>query len=65
MTILITGAAGTLGTELKKRYTDALTPTHKELDIGNNEDVSEFFKKHSDIDLIIHAGALTGIRPCE
>ena len=65
MTVLITGATGALGTELKKRYTNALTPTHKELDIGNREDVSEFFKKHSDIDLIIHAGALTGIRPCE
>ncbi len=65
MTVVITGAAGALGTELKKRYTNALVPTHKELDIGNREDVFEFFKKHSDIDLIIHAGALTGIRPCE
>ncbi len=65
MTVVITGAAGALGTELKKRYTNALVPTHKELDIGNREDVFEFFKKYSDIDLIIHAGALTGIRPCE
>ena len=65
MTVFITGAAGALGSELKKRYEDALTPTHKELDIGNMEQVLDFFKQHSDIDLIIHAGALTGIRPCE
>ena len=65
MTVFITGASGALGTELKKRYSDALVPTHKELYIENKEEVFEFFKKHSDIDLIIHAGALTGIRPCE
>ena len=65
MTVFITGAAGALGSELKKRYQGALTPTHKELDIGNMEQVLDFFKQHSDIDLIIHAGALTGIRPCE
>ena len=65
MTVFITGASGALGSELKKRYPDALTPTHKELDIGNREQVLDFFKKHSDIDVIIHAGALTGIRPCE
>jgi len=65
LTVFITGASGALGTELKKRYSDALVPTHKELHIENKEEVFEFFKKHSDIDLIIHAGALTGIRPCE
>ena len=65
MTVFITGAAGALGTELKKKYTDALTPTHDELDVGNREKVFEFFKNHPDIDVIIHAGALTGIRPCE
>ena len=65
MTVFITGAAGALGSELKKRYPGALTPTHKELDIGNREQVLDFFKQHSDIDIVIHAGALTGIRPCE
>ena len=65
MTVFITGAAGALGTELKKKYPDALTPTHDELDLGNREKVFEYFKNHPGIDVIIHAGALTGIRPCE
>ena len=65
MTVLITGAAGALGSELKRRYPGALTPTHKELDIGDGDKVLEYFKEHLDIDVIIHAGALTGIRPCE
>ena len=65
MTVFITGAAGALGTELKKKYPDALTPTHDELDLGDREKVFEYFKNHPGIDVIIHAGALTGIRPCE
>lgn len=65
MAVFITGAAGALGTELKKLYPNALTPTHQELDIGNRDEVFEFFKNHPEIDIIIHAGALTGIRPCE
>ena len=65
MAVLITGAAGALGSELKRRYPGALTPTHKELDIGDSTKVLEYFKEHLDIDVIIHAGALTGIRPCE
>lgn len=65
MTVFITGAAGALGTELKKIYPNALTPTHKELDLGDRKAVNEFFKNHLDINVIIHAGALTGIRPCE
>ena len=65
MVVLITGAAGALGTELKKIYPNALTPTHKELDLGDREAVNVFFKDHLDINVIIHAGALTGIRPCE
>ena len=65
MAVFITGAAGALGSKLRKKYPSALTPTHSELDIGNREQVFEFFKEHPDIDVIIHAGALTGIRPCE
>ena len=65
MTVFITGGAGALGTELKKKYPNALAPTHQELDLGNREDVFRFFKDHPDIDIVIHAGALTGIRPCE
>ncbi len=64
MATLITGGSGALGTELKKKFKDALAPTHKELEIADKKSVDEFFKKN-DIDLVIHAGALTGIRPCE
>jgi len=65
MTIFITGSSGALGTQLKKKYPDALSPSHKELELGNKNQVSEYFKKHNEIDVVIHAGALTGIRPCE
>jgi dTDP-4-dehydrorhamnose reductase len=65
MVTLITGGTGALGTELKKKYPNALTPTHQELDVGNKNAVTEFFHKNPDIDVIIHAGALTGIRSCE
>lgn len=64
MVTLITGGSGALGTELKKKFKDALAPTHKELEIADKKAVDEFFKKN-DIDLVIHGGALTGIRPCE
>jgi len=65
MTVFLTGGSGALGTELRKKYPNSLTPPHQELDLGNKENVFEYFKNHSDIDVIIHAGALTGIRPCE
>lgn len=64
MVTLITGGSGALGTELKKIFPKALAPTHQELDISNKKAVRDFFQKN-DIDLVIHAGALTGIRPCE
>ncbi len=65
MVTLITGSAGALGTELKKIYPNALAPTHKELDLCDRKAVFNFFEKNTNIDVIIHAGALTGIRPCE
>lgn len=65
MVTLITGGSGALGTELKKKYPNALTPNHKELDLVNRKAVLDYFKKNPDIDVIIHAGALTGIKPCE
>lgn len=64
MSILITGGSGALGTELKKTFSDTLTPTHHELDITNKKTVIDYIKNH-DIDLIIHTAALTHIRPCE
>ena len=65
MATLITGGSGALGTELKKRYPNALTPTHDELDLKDRNAVFDYFEKHANIDQVIHAGALTGIRPCE
>lgn len=65
MAVLITGGSGTLGTELKKIYPNALAPTHDELDLKDRNAVFDYFEKHANIDLVIHAGALTGIRPCE
>lgn len=64
MNILITGGNGVLGTELKKVFSDTLTPSHQELDITNRKIVIDYIKNH-EIDLIIHAAALTHIRPCE
>lgn len=65
MVTLITGGSGALGTELKKIYSNALAPTSDELDLKDREAVFNYFKKNSNIDVIIHAAALTGIRPCE
>ncbi len=64
MSILITGGSGALGTELKKMFSETLTPTHQELDITNKKTVMDYIKNY-DIELIIHTAALTHIRPCE
>jgi dTDP-4-dehydrorhamnose reductase len=64
MSILITGGSGALGNELKKIVSNALTPSHQDLDITNKKQVNEYLKKY-DIDSIIHTAALTHIRPCE
>ena len=64
MSVLITGGSGALGTELRKIFSEALTPTHQELDITNKKIVMDYIKNY-DIDLIIHTAALTHIRPCE
>jgi dTDP-4-dehydrorhamnose reductase len=65
MAILVTGYPGILGKELAKVLPDSLHPSHKELELGNENEVFAFFEKHKDLDTIIHAAALTGIRPCE
>ena len=64
MVILITGSNGSLGKELKKIYPNSLTPSSKELDITDRNAVFDYFK-NNDIDIVIHAAALTKIRPCE
>ena len=62
--MLITGGSGALGIELKKIFTSSLVPDHNSLDITKKKDVFDYFKNH-EIDTVIHAAALTKIRPCE
>ncbi|MCA9827185.1 MAG: NAD(P)-dependent oxidoreductase [Nitrosopumilus sp.] len=64
MKILITGSSGVLGSELKKKLPDALTPNHIKLDITNKEEIIDFFKKEK-IDIVIHTAAITSVRKCE
>jgi len=64
MALLITGGSGNLGLELKKIFKDCLCPTHKELDITNKVQVTQYFQTHN-IATIIHTAALTKIRTCE
>ena len=62
--ILITGASGSLGLELKKIFSNTLTPDHITLDITKRKYVLDYFK-NKNIDIVIHAAALTKIRNCE
>ena len=55
MVNLIIGGAGALGTQLRIIYTNAFPPTQKELEVGNKNEVCEFFKKN-DIDFVIQGG---------
>ena len=64
MVTLITGYPGILGRELAKVFPDSIHPSHKELEIGNEEEVLKLFEDNR-ITMLIHVAALTGIRPCE
>ncbi len=64
MTTLITGASGKLGRELKKVYPNALTPTHQEMNLTNSKAINSYLSNHIP-DIVIHLGALVGIRECE
>lgn len=65
MNIFITGANGFAGTHLKaylssKKYT-LLTPSHKELDLLDNNSVDNFFKTNK-IDIVINTALVGGSR---
>ena len=64
MVVLITGGSGALGIELQKIFPKNISPTHKELDITNKEQVKKIFQQN-EIDTIIHTAAITKIRICE
>lgn len=64
MVILITGASGKLGRELSKVYPSVLTPARQEMDLTDPESIHSYLLHHMP-DIVIHTGALTGIRECE
>lgn len=64
MVVLITGGTGSLGIELKKIFLENISPTHKELDITNKEQVNKIFQQNK-IDTVIHTAAITKVRKCE
>ena len=64
MKVLITGASGALGSELKKMFRNAFCPSHMEMDITNPGSVSKAILGYKP-DILIHAAALVGIRECE
>lgn len=69
MKILITGAAGLLGSELlntlikNKRYT-VFSPSKSELDITNRSQINSYFEKNSP-DIVIHSAAHTNVEEAE
>jgi dTDP-4-dehydrorhamnose reductase len=62
--MLITGGKGILGRELVKIFTNALNPSHAELELAHKDAVFKYFSEHN-IDFIIHAAALANVRVCE
>ena len=64
MKILITGATGILGKELKKIFPQSLSPTRNELDVTDIQSVENFLT-NNEYDVIIHTAALTSVRKCE
>lgn len=64
MNILITGANGFLGNHLKEYLADKyilFTPSHKALDLLDENAVDNFFKTHK-IDIVIHTALVGGSR---
>jgi len=64
VTTLVTGGSGSLGSELQFFFPDCLSPSSKDLDITNKENIENYLKNH-DIDIIIHTAAITSVRLCE
>lgn len=62
--MLITGAGGRLGKELKKLYPDALSPSREEMDVTNRKSVDSFISKTKP-GIVIHLAAMTSVTGCE
>ncbi len=56
--ILFTGGTGLLGSNMKKMFTDALFPTHQELDVSSYSQVIRYFAD-KEIQTLVHAAAFT------
>ena len=61
MRILITGGNGMVGSYLKNLLPDAITPSSKELDLTNSEQVKNYFANNK-FDYVIHLAAQAGVR---
>jgi len=64
MTILLTGASGNLGSEVRKQFPDALTPPHEELNLVNRLAVDGYIEKYKP-ETIIHLAAAVSPPKCE
>lgn len=62
--ILITGGSGKFATAFRKEY-GCDTPPKQELDVTNYIQLKDYIKHHTDIQIIIHAGAITSVTKCE
>lgn len=62
--ILVTGGSGKLATAIRREFT-CTCPPKQELDVTNYHQAYEYLKNHTDIQYIIHAGAITSVEKCE
>jgi dTDP-4-dehydrorhamnose reductase len=64
VTLLLTGATGRLGTELRALLPDALTPTRAELDVADAASVRAALERARP-DVVVHAAAYTDVAGAE
>jgi len=64
MKVMVTGSSGRLGKEIVKVFPNALTPSHTELDIINENAVFAYIKMFKP-NTLIHLAAIANIRKCE